>query len=652
MKDAAPVWRPSEGYIIGSRLADLMGMLGISVDPRNPSEAYSGLMRASVEYPDSFWRGTLDSIGIEWFTPYERTVDLSRGLAWPRWFVGGRMNLAHNAVSRHAAGPRAGKTALIWEGEDGATQRLTYAGLEDSVARAANALTELGIRRGDRVGIFLPMLPETAVSALAIARIGAILIPIFSGYGAEAASVRLNDAGARLLITADGFYRRGAVVAMLSQAREAVRMAQCVERTIVVHRVGDISRESAELSWTDVVDRQSTRAPIEAMDPMDPCMLVYTSGTTGRPKGTVHYHGGFPIKATQDMAHLFDLREHETMFWFTDMGWMMGPWLIVGALTLGATAVLYEGAPDFPAPDRVWSIVERHRATHFGLSPTLVRSLIAHGAGPIQKHDLSSLRILGSTGELWNPEAYMWLFENAGKRQLPIINYTGGTEIAGGILGCSVFRPIKACGFNTVVPGMSAAVLDENGAPVLDTVGELAVTNAWPGMTNGFWNDPERYLETYWSRFEGVWVHGDWASVDHEGHWLLYGRSDDTLKIAGKRVGPAEIEAAAAERPEIHEVAAVGVPDSTKGEVPVLFAVLMPGVSPSDGLSRAVADQVANVLGKPLRPRYVYFVRELPKTRNAKIMRRVIRAVHLGREPGDLSALENPDAIKAIPHAL
>jgi len=649
--DMAPIWYPDESYINGSRLADVMGALGIPVDPRNPSAAYSKLFQISVDDPDSFWRATLDSIGIEWFKPYEQTVDLSAGLAWPRWFPGGKLNLAHNAVTRHAEGPKGGKTALIWEGEDGATARLTYAELDDRVGQAANALRELGIGRGDRVGIFMPMLLETAVSALAVAQIGAIIIPIFSGYGAEAAAVRLRDAGARLLITADGFFRRGAVVAMLAQAREAVRMAGCVERTIVVSRVGGAVLSGAEVAWTDAVDRQSTHATAEQMDSMDPHMLVYTSGTTGRPKGTVHYHAGFPIKATQDMAHLFDLREHETMFWFTDMGWIMGPWLIVGALTLGATAVLYEGAPDFPAPDRVWSIVERHRVTHLGLSPTLVRSLIAHGTEPVERHDLSSLRVLGSTGELWNPEAYRWFFENAGKSRVPIINYTGGTEIPGGILGCSVFRPIKACGFNTAVPGMRAAVLDETGASVIDTVGELAVTNAWPGMTVGFWNDSARYIESYWSRFEGIWVHGDWASVDRDGHWLLYGRSDDTLKIAGKRVGPSEIEAAAAERPEIREVAAVGVPDATKGEVPVLFAVLMPDVQPSEELARAVADQVARAMGKPLRPYQVHFVAELPKTRNAKIMRRVIRAVHLGREPGDLSALDNPGALAGIPRA-
>lgn len=646
----SPIWFPSENYLRGSHLERLMNALGITVDTADPERAYQELYRRSLDDPDRFWRATFDLIGIEWQTPYDRVVDLSAGPQWPRWFPGGRLNLTHNAVYRHTRGPRANQTAIIWEGEDGASLKLTYAELAVQVARAVNALRELGVRKGDRVGIYLPMIPETAISALAIAQIGAIFIPIFSGYAAEAAAVRLRDAGAKVLITADGFHRRGQTVPLEKFAREAARIAGCVERIVIVRRLG--AHDAADgLFWDRLIAAQSDRADVEPMEAMDPCMLIYTSGTTGRPKGTVHYHGGFPLKAAQDLAHLFDLRAGEVLFWFTDMGWMMGPWLIVGALTLGATAVLYEGAPDYPAPDRVWSIIEHHRVTHAGLSPTLVRGLMPHGVAPVARHDFSSLRILGATGELWNPEAYMWLFENVGQRRVPIINYTGGTEIGGGILGCVVFRPILPCAFNSAIPGMRAAVLDERGRPVIDEVGELAVMNVWPGMTNGFWNDSERYLETYWSRFEGVWVHGDFASVDRHGHWMLYGRSDDTLKIAGKRVGPSEIEAAASEIMSIREVAAVGVPHPTKGEVPVVFAVLNAGEQGSAELAAQVAERIVASLGKPLRPERVYFVAELPKTRNAKIMRRVLRAVHLGRNPGDLSALENPGALDSIPRA-
>lgn len=644
-----PVWFPTAEYVRGSHLEALARALGIAVDAERPEAAYAKLYRLSVADPEAFWRKTLELLGVEWFTPYTHVVDTSAGVQWPSWFVGGRLNLTHNAVHRHTRGPRAAQPAIIWEGEDGATATLTYSELSRAVGRAANALRRLGVGAGDRVGLFMPMLVETAVAALAIAQIGAILIPIFSGYGPEAAALRLSDAQAKLLITADGFWRRGQRVALLDLARAAARLAGGVERVVAVRRLAPDKSIEGALAWDELVAAEADTAPVAPMASMDPFMIIHTSGTTGRPKGAVHYHAGFPLKGAQDMAHLFDVRPGERIFWFTDMGWMMGPWLIIGALTIGATAFLYEGAPDFPAPDRVWSMVKRHRVTHLGISPTLVRALIPSGPEHIARHDLSSLRVLGSTGEVWNPEAWNWLFEHAGRRRLPIINYSGGTEIAGGLLGCVVTRPIKPCGFNTAVPGIAAAALDETGNSVIGSVGELAALNLWPGMTKGFWNDPERYLDAYWRRFDGVWVHGDWALVDSDGDWLLLGRSDDTLKIAGKRLGPAEVESAASEVPEVKEAAAIGVPHPTKGEAPVLFVVLKPDATASARLAGRIADKVAEALGKPLRPQAVHFIADLPRTRNAKIMRRVVRAVHLGKDPGDLSALENSDAIAGIP---
>jgi len=649
---AAPVWYPAPNYIRGSHIESVMRAMGIKLDIAAPDIAYTEFYRRSVADPDAFWRATLDEIGIEWFEPFTLVADLSNGLQWPKWFPGGRLNLTHNAVFRHLKTSRAGEPAIIWEGEDGAVVHLSYAELSEQVIRAANAFHQLGIARGDRVGLFLPMLPETAIAALAIAHIGAISVPIFSGYGPEAAAVRLRDSNAKLLITADGFYRRGQVVRVAEYARQAAHIAGCVEKIVAVRRMQQDFRADGIVAWDEAM--RHSHADIvqsEAMQSMDPFMLIYTSGTTGKPKGTVHYHAGFPLKGAQDMAHLFDLRSGEVMFWFTDMGWMMGPWLILGALTLGATAFIYEGAPDYPAPDRIWSMVERHRVTHLGISPSLVRALMSAGTEPVRRHDLSSLRILGSTGEVWNPEAYLWLFNEVGQRRRPIINYSGGTEASGGLLGCTVFRSIKPCGFNSAVPGVETVALDESGKSVVDAVGELAVLNAWPGMTNGFWQDPQRYLDTYWSRFDNVWVHGDWAMRDNDGHWYLLGRSDDTLKIAGKRLGPAEVEAAAGQCEGVKESAAIGVPHSTKGETPVLFVVLLPGYEPSLQRGGAIADRVAEALGKPLRPQEVYFVPDLPRTRNAKIMRRVLRAAHLGQEPGDLSALENPAAVAQIPRS-
>ena len=327
-----------------------------------------------------------------------------------------------------------------------------------------------------------------------------------------------------------------------------------------------------------------TEAP--ETDPETPYMIIYTSGTTGRPKGAVHVHGGFPIKGAQDLAHCFDLRRHETLFWFTDLGWMMGPWAISGSLLLGASLVLYEGVPDHPGPDRLWQIVERHRVTHLGLSPTVIRALMAHGEEPVAGHDLSSLRVLGSTGEPWNPEPWWWYFRVVGGGRCPVINYSGGTEVSGGILSCNPLTPIRVASFGGPNVGVAADVVGPDGAPVRGAVGELVIRQPLPGMTRGFWNDPERYLETYWSRIPGVWVHGDWALVDEDGYWYIQGRSDDTLKVAGKRVGPAEVESAAVAHPAVLEAAAVGVPNELKGEVIVLFCVLAPGETDDPGPAR------------------------------------------------------------------
>ncbi|MDX2005427.1 MAG: AMP-binding protein [Meiothermus sp.] len=636
-----PIWFPSEEYTRGSNLERLMQKLGLG--------GYDELYRFSIEHTEEFWRATLEELGLEWTRPYERVLDGSRGKPWPRWFVGGQLNLAHNAL--HHARTRPDDTALIWEGEDGATRRLSYQELQESVAQAVQGLRGLGVGRGDRVGIFLPMLPETAVSALAVAAMGAVFVPIFSGYAAEAAASRLNDAEAKLIITADGFYRRGSRVRLLDSARAAAELSPSVQNLLVVQRFGDTPLRDRETSWSEAVSltAQSPRTPTyEPMDSMDTFMLIYTSGTTGKPKGTVHYHAGFPLKAAQDMAHLFDLRQGETLFWFTDMGWMMGPWAILGALTVGATVLLYEGAPDFPDAGRLWAICEKHRVTHLGLSPTLVRALLPAGDGPVKRHDLSSLRMTGSTGEPWNLEPYLWFFNTVGRGKVPIINYSGGTEIGGGILGCTVWRPIKPMGFNTAVPGVHAEVLDGGGRPIRQSVGELAILNNWPGQTDGFWNAPERYLNAYWSRFENVWVHGDWAVIDEDGDWLIQGRSDDTLKVAGKRVGPAEYESAAGQHPAVKEAAAIGIPHEVKGEAAVVFVVLRDGQSAGAGLEAGIADTIARALGKALKPERILFVSDLPKTRNAKVMRRVIRAAFLDQPAGDLSALENPSAVEVI----
>jgi acetyl-CoA synthetase len=635
------VWRPRPEYVEQSRLKQFMTRHGIS--------SWDELLRRSTTDLEWFWDAVLRDLGIEFYTPYSRVLDTSAGIQWARWCAGAQMNIVHNCLDKWIGTPVENRVALRWEGEEGQTRALTYGDLYREVNRMANALRVLGIGKGDVVAIYMPMVPEIAVALFAIAKIGAIILPLFSGYGAEAVITRLSDAGGRALLTCDGFYRRGQRIVMKRIADEARANVASLQHTLVLPRLGgEVPLLRGDHAWQDVVARQPAHAVTEAVDAEHPLMILYTSGTTGRPKGALHAHCGFPIKAAQDMIHGLDVRESDTLYWVTDMGWMMGPWEVFGTTLLGATMLFYDGALDYPAADRLWSLVERHGVTILGVAPTLVRSLAAQGAAPVEAHDLSTLRILGSTGEPWNPEPWNWLFEVVGKKKLPIINYSGGTEISGGIVMGNVLTPIKPCSFAGPLPGMAADVVDDEGHSVRGEVGELVLRRPWIGMTRGFWKDPERYLATYWSRFPDVWVHRDWAAVDDDGFWYILGRSDDTIKVAGKRIGPAEVESILVEHPAVMEAAAIGVPDPMRGEALICYCVLKPGHEHSAALARALQQKVADALGKPLRPEAVRFVAELPKTRNAKVMRRIIRAACLGKDPGDISALENPDAVEAI----
>jgi acetyl-CoA synthetase len=377
-------------------------------------------------------------------------------------------------------------------------------------------------------------------------------------------------------------------------------------------------------------------------------MIVYTSGTTGKPKGVVHVHSGFPLKAAQELAHCFDLHAGERLFWFSDLGWMMGPWSITGALMLGATCFLYEGAINHPRPDRLWDMVERHDITHLGIAPTAIRTLMGAGDDWATRHDLSSLVVLAGAGEPWNLGAWDWYSRVVGKGERPIINYSGGTEVSGGILAGSTLLPSKPCSFGGPVPGMAADVIDHEGNSARGAVGELALRAPWPGITRGFWGDPARYIDTYWTRVPQVWVHGDWAQVDQDGYWRILGRSDDTIKVAGKRIGPAEVESVALSHPAIAEAAAVGIPDEVKGESLALFARPRESYQGNEQLRNELEAHLTAGLGKALKPGAIIFVRDLPRTRNGKILRRLVRSAYLGESPGDLSALENPSALDEI----
>ena len=777
LEDQPIAWTPTPDVIERAQLTKFMRQVGLST--------WDELYEFSIRDVEKFTEEVLKFLDIKFDPPYEKLLDTSNGIEFPQWFTseppasaGGRvggegstnwppahaggsdlphagLNITEMCLDRWMGGEWNNQPAIIWEGEDGSKHALSYSFLADNVAILVGTLRDLGIGKGDAVGIHLPMIPETIQALLAINRVGAIAVPVFSGYGVKAIASRMQAVRAKAILTCEGFSRRGKFVDMLSVAAGAVSRVESLTTVLVARtatsekehfdriKLADgplrfvehqqhlegifpdvtvsqfgISHNMIDLLGADELGPESTSAE-------DPLIILYTSGTTGKPKGIAHTHASFPIKAAQDMAFGTDVGKGTRICWYTDIGWMMGPWLIYGALINGATICIYDGAPDYPTPDRMWEFCAKHKVEVLGISPTLIRSLAASeetsgsppckggvaaasadgvvlsapGEGqteldtaaaaenhpadeasapllrkegskkmPFERHDLSSLRIFASTGEPWNPAPWWWLFEKVGNSKLPIINYSGGTEIAGGILMGNPLLPIKPCSFPAPCPGMDVDILDEGGNPVEPgKVGELVIKQPWIGMARGFWQEKERYLETYWRRFKDIWVHGDWAMRDADGHWFILGRSDDTLKVAGKRVGPAEVESLLVAHPLVTEAAVIGVPDETKGTAMVAFAVLRDeggGMSdesensdsslvpqPSslkDSLETELKALVSRDMGKPLAPSKIHFVSALPKTRNAKVMRRVLRAAYLGEDPGDLSALENPHAIDEL----
>ncbi|HVE91919.1 MAG TPA: AMP-binding protein [Actinomycetota bacterium] len=641
MSDSS-LWHPSGDYLEQANVTRLARAHGIG--------SYADLRRRSVEDVDWFWDAVVRDLDIRFHQPYEAVSDCSAGLQWCRWFVEGRINVADACVGRHSG---SGADAVIWEGEDGATRRVPYSELAAQVSRFAAALRHLGVAKGDAVGLFMPMVPEAVAAFMAIAKVGGLVVPVFSGFAAPAIAARLQDAGAKVLVCCDGFLRRGSVVPMKQTADEAVAACPTVRHVVVVARAGtDVAMAPRrDVFWHDLVSGFPDQADSEDTDAEDPFMIAYTSGTTGKPKGSVHVHGGFLVKIASEVAYQTDYHPGETLFWVTDMGWIMGPWEVVGTLAHGGTVFLYEGAPDYPGPDRLWEMVARHRVNILGISPTLVRALMRHGDELPARHDLSSLRVLGSTGEPWNDAPYRWFFERVGGSRLPIINFSGGTEVGACFLSATVVEPLKSCSLGGPSLGMAVDVFGPDGRPVRGQVGELVCTKPWPGMTRGIWGDSDRYLAAYWSRWPDVWVHGDWAVADDDGQWFLHGRSDDTVNVAGKRIGPAEVESVLVGHPGVSEAAVVGIPDEIKGEALWCFIVPASEAAAGDDLRAELRAHVGTELGKAFTPAAVKFVSELPKTRNAKVLRRAVRAVAMGADPGDLTSLENPSALEEIARA-
>ena len=636
------LWQPTSEYVERAHLTAFMHHYDI------PS--FQELHQRSIEDVAWFTAALLDYLGILFHKPYQHVLDTSDGIAWSHWCVGGEMNIVESCLDRWIVAGQGRTPALHWEGEDGRLRALTYDQLNAEVARTANALRSLGFDMGHTIAIYMPMIPEIVIALLAIAKIGATALPLFSGYGSTAITTRLRDAHATGLFTADGYIRRGNSVKMKSTTDAALSQLPDIKHVIVVrHSQMDIEMQPGRDHWfDDLLADQPEHADTTMLDPEAILMILYTSGTTGRPKGAVHTHCGFPVKAAQDMAFGTDVHTGDMIYWMTDMGWMMGPWLVFGTLILGGSFLLYDGAPDYPDYDRIWSLCAHHGVNVLGISPTLIRSLMPHGSSYAKLHDLTQLRCFGSTGEPWNSDPWHWLFEDIGESQKPIINYSGGTEISGGILMGNPISPLKACAFSGPCPGIDVEIYDEGGVSVRGQVGELVIKAPWIGMARGFWNDPQRYLQTYWSRWEDVWVHGDFAAVDEDGSWYILGRSDDTLKVAGKRVGPAEIESILVQASEVIEAAVIGIPDAIKGSAIIAFCVVNPSRVPDQLLSNQLIQDIIDGLGKPLAPKAIHFIPDLPKTRNAKVMRRMLRAAYLGVTLGDTSALVNPEILDHV----
>lgn len=638
------VWHPSAANIARSRLAAAMKRWGFS--------SLESLHQASVDQPEWFWPAAAKDLGIPLHGSVDAVKDESRGPMYPQWFKGATMNVVESCVDKHAADPvQASRLAVVYEGDSGQHRSLTFAQLKVEVDRFAEGLRRLGIEKGDRIALFMPPLPEAAVTIMACAKLGAIAVPAFSGYGSDSLATRLQSAEVKLVVTVDSTTRRGKPVLMKNIADGAVSMSPSVQKIVVIHASGSPvdMQESRDHWWTDVAtplpEGTAVPAPL-LLDPNHPLLIIYTSGTTGLPKGIVHSHVGYLLKSSLDFGYAFDLQPGDMLGWIADMGWMLGPLMIIGGLQCGSGITMVEGLPDFPESDRMWKIVERNQVTVMGIAPTAARGLRARADGGKPHADLSSLRAFASTGEAWDTPTWHWLFETVGQSTLPVLNYTGGTETGGGILSCYTISPQAPASFCGPLLGMDVNVLDADGLPT-DGIGELVMHNTWVGMTHSFWRDDDRYVDTYWSRWPNTWVHGDLASIDANGYWHIHGRSDDTLKIGGRRVGPAEIESALVAQDCVAEAAVIGVPDPVKGQNVVAFVALRPDVNDVD--PQILIASVTQMLGKAMAPSLLHVVQSLPKTKNGKIMRRAIRARYLGNALGDLSAHDPLTPLDAIP---
>jgi acetyl-CoA synthetase len=654
------LYEPDEAFTEGSNVAAFMNEHGIADFEELHERTVSEVDGEPASGLDWFWDEVIDYLDLDFYEEYDQVRDDTDGPQFTDWYVGGELNIAHNVVDRHARpdSEKRNKIATLWEGEDGKVREITYHELHQQTNRVANALDARGIDTGDTVGLYMPMVPEIVPLLYGCFKIGAIAVPIFSGFGVDATATRIEDAECTVLFTGDGFYRRGSEVGLKEAADEAIEQAGHVEHTIVYDRFGSDESDvpwddDRDEWWADAVGTESDEYETESLPSDQESMLLYSSGTTGKPKGIVHTHAGGLVQPAKEIFFSFDHNPSDRFFWVSDIGWMMGPWTLIGNHAHGGTVFIYEGAPDHPEPDRFWEMIDDHGLSTFGISPTAIRALQKHGDEWLEGHDLSTLRLLGSTGEPWDPDSWTWFLENVGQGTAPIMNISGGTEIFGCFLQPTPLHSLKPGTLGGPALGMDVDVVDAQGNSVADDneKGYLVCKSSAPSMTKSLWSGDERYLEEYWSRFDDMWDHGDWAQKDADGFWFLHGRSDDVLNVAGRKVGPAEVEGALIDHEAVNAAVAIGADDETKGTAVVTYVIRNDGYEETDDLREQLRGQVGSELGKPFRPREVLFVDEFPKTQSGKIVRRIIQGVYEGEELGDLSSIENPGAIDEIDNA-
>ncbi|BDQ30950.1 AMP-binding protein [Nitrosopumilus zosterae] len=594
-----------------------------------------------------YWESVDKDIGIVWDKPYTKTLDMSKGIAWSKWFVDGKTNIYTSSVEKFAkSNPE--KIAYYFESEDGRTSKITYSELNSKVSKLANALKSFGIKKGDVIAIYLPMIEEAILAILAASKIGAVQTTIFSGYSSQSLHVRLQDCRAKILFVSDGFHRKGKPISQKQIMENAVKNTS-IEKIIVVSYKGiDKYIESENtISFKKIVSDETDLCDTEVMDSEDPLFILYTSGTTGNPKGVIHSHGGFSVFAGHQSAYLIDTHENDILFWPADIGWITGlVWNVYGLLIMGASAVIYDGALDFPTSDRIWKMMSDYNATIFGISPTAVRLFKKNDVEPLKSHSLDKIKNIPTTGEPLDEDSWWWLFEKVGNKKIPIMNLSGGTEIGGAMLSVFPGMKLKPSSVGIPIPGMDIDAFDDDGNSVKGENGYLVIKSPWPAMTRGLLNDDVKYIETYWSRFENIWFHGDYVYVDEDNLWYMRGRTDDVINVSGHRMSTVEIEHIVISHDDISDAASIAIPDELTGEAIVIFVVTDKTLNID--LESEISNYISEKIGKVAKPKYIFRLTELPKTRTGKIMRRLLKSKLLGKKLGDLSSLENPHVLDEI----